>query len=263
MAPNTILLHQHNQSFKFLALTRNTTFLKAQVLATAHPALDLHVMDGYAHDPDPIFAAHPGHRRRLRRAGVKRFVFSSLDRSCGEHSWDDPTPASYFAENFHIEAYLGLHGEPGPDVLLRSLVRERLGHYAGRHAAAAHQPAGRGTLPRGGAARSLVTLVMGKNIREPRNRARGRLADAGWGARTVYARVAGDRSQLTQAWWLVGRGMRWAIGAVGRMFDWLEVVGYGVEVAALRAAEPGLQDFETLLRESSGFPFSAKVQEGA
>ncbi|RYP66031.1 hypothetical protein DL771_008012 [Monosporascus sp. 5C6A] len=69
--------------------------------------------------------------------------------------------------------------------------------------------------------------------------------------RAVYARVTGDGSQLPQAWWIVGRGIRWAIGAVGRMSDWLEAVGYGAGVAALRTAKPRLHDFEAWLRESS------------
>ncbi|RYO74015.1 hypothetical protein DL766_007327 [Monosporascus sp. MC13-8B] len=64
------------------------------------------------------------------------------------------------------------------------------------------------------------------------------------------------RPQLTYARLIIRSGMRWAIGAVSRMFDWFEAVGYGVEVAALRAAEPRLQDFETWLRENSEFPFS-------
>ncbi|RYP52454.1 hypothetical protein DL768_002377 [Monosporascus sp. mg162] len=82
-------------------------------------------------------------------------------------------------------------------------------------------------------------------------------------AHAIYARVAGDGSQLPQAWGIVGCGMRWAMGAVGRTFDCFEAVDYGGDIVALRAAEPRLQDFETWLRESSEFPFSVKAQERA
>ncbi|RYP60047.1 hypothetical protein DL769_008304 [Monosporascus sp. CRB-8-3] len=44
---------------KFLTLTRSATSPKAQALTTAYPALDLHVIAGYTQDPDPIFAVHP------------------------------------------------------------------------------------------------------------------------------------------------------------------------------------------------------------
>ena len=49
------------------------------------------------------------------------------------------------------------------------------------------------------------------------------------------------------------------IALVGKMFDWFEREGYGVDLAELRRREPGLQDFDTWLRESSKFPFSREV----
>ncbi|RYP04384.1 hypothetical protein DL764_004478 [Monosporascus ibericus] len=154
---------------KILALARNATPPKTQALATADPALDLHVIEGYTPDPDPIFAAHP-EIDAAERAGVKRFVFSSVDRGGDECSWENPVP--HFAEKCHIEAYLYLACEGGTrweDLAAGGRLREPLRYDAGRHAAAAREPAGREALRRGGAARSLVSffpLVMGVGYAE-------------------------------------------------------------------------------------------------
>ncbi|RYP52455.1 hypothetical protein DL768_002378 [Monosporascus sp. mg162] len=112
---------------KILALSRNATPPKAYALAITHLALDLHVIDGCTQDTDPIFAAHqdidavfaytvpPDERPQAiplidaaERAGVKRFVFSSVDRGGDERSWDDHTPVPHFAEKCHVEAHLYL-----------------------------------------------------------------------------------------------------------------------------------------------------------
>ncbi|RYP13209.1 hypothetical protein DL767_010847 [Monosporascus sp. MG133] len=319
MALNTILIP------KILARTRNATSPKAQALVTAHPALDLHVIEGNTQDPDPIFAAHPDidavfaytvppdERPQAiplidaaERAGVKRFVFSSVDRGGDERSWDDPTPVPHFAEKYHIEAYLHLVCEGGSgwdDVAaggsggeMRKKNDRRMAYTILRLVAfmenlnptsffgavfaslwatmPADTPLQLISLRDVGlfAAEALLAPTSPSSPSSPSpwegrfaNRAIGLAGDSRTlaEARAVYARVAGDGSQLPQAWWIVGRGMRWAMRDVGRMFDWFETVGYGIDVAALRGAEPRLQDFETWLRESSEFPFSAKVQERA
>ncbi|RYP43200.1 hypothetical protein DL770_011782 [Monosporascus sp. CRB-9-2] len=285
---------------KTLALTRNATSPKAQAVATAHPALDLHVIEGYTQGQDPIFAAHPeidavfkytappDERSQAiplidaaERAGVKRFVFSSVDRTAylylvceGGTGWADVAAGGSggdttkkndrrmtytilhrvaFLENLNPTSLFGavfasLWATMPADTPLQLISLRDVGIFAAEALLTPSSPSS--PSPWGsrfanraiGLARDSLTLAE---------------------ARAVYARVAGDGSQLPQAWWIVGRGMRWAIGAVGRMFDWFEAVGYGVDVAALRAAEPRLQDFETWLRESSEFPFSAKVQERA
>lgn len=75
-------------------------------------------------------------------------------------------------------------------------------------------------------------------------------------ARAIFRRVAGR--ELPQAWSVVGWAVRNVLAGkhVGTMFAWFERAGYGVDVAALRAREPRLQDLETWLRESSRFEFS-------
>ncbi|KAK7977756.1 hypothetical protein PG988_005246 [Apiospora saccharicola] len=75
-------------------------------------------------------------------------------------------------------------------------------------------------------------------------------------AREVFRRVGGGgQREMPQAPWIVGKGVRWAIGEVGTMFRFFEETGYGVDIEALRRKEPELQDLETWLRESSKFEF--------
>ncbi|KAK8039013.1 hypothetical protein PG993_007424 [Apiospora rasikravindrae] len=75
-------------------------------------------------------------------------------------------------------------------------------------------------------------------------------------AREIFRRASGGLKEMPQAPWVVGKGVRWAIGEVGTMFRFFEEEGYGVDIDALRRQEPELQDLEMWLRESSKFEFN-------
>ncbi|RYP66032.1 hypothetical protein DL771_008013 [Monosporascus sp. 5C6A] len=61
---------------RILALTRNAKPPKAQALAAAHPALDLHGIEGYAQDRTPSSprtrTSTPSSRTRSRRTSAPR-----------------------------------------------------------------------------------------------------------------------------------------------------------------------------------------------
>jgi hypothetical protein len=51
----------------------------------------------------------------------------------------------------------------------------------------------------------------------------------------------------------VGSVLKMAMKDIGAMFKWFETGGYAVDIPAARAEYPGLQDFGTWLKKSSGF----------
>ncbi|KAK7948446.1 nucleoside-diphosphate-sugar epimerase family protein [Apiospora aurea] len=74
-------------------------------------------------------------------------------------------------------------------------------------------------------------------------------------AREIFRRVSAGQKEMPQAPWIIGKGVRWAIGEVGTMFRFFEEEGYGADIDALRTQEPELQDLETWLKETSKFEF--------
>ncbi|CAJ2501312.1 Uu.00g041650.m01.CDS01 [Anthostomella pinea] len=60
-------------------------------------------------------------------------------------------------------------------------------------------------------------------------------------AREVYRRTMGH--EMPRTWTVVGRVVRWAVAEAGDSMKWFEDVGFGVDIAKLRAEEPDLLDF--------------------
>lgn len=228
---------------------------------------------------------------------VRRFVFSSVERGGDERSWTNRTDVPHFTSKHDIEQHLRSaweeataaaaaaaekNGEQPPPVFQYTVIRP-VAFYDNLNPTT---PFGSlfasllATMPADTplqmvsvrdvgafAARALLCEDDAAFEAEFAGRATGLAGDELTHAqlRATFARVAAaaglppSQQQLPQSWWPVGRGARWAIALVGKMFDWFEREGYGVDLAELRRREPGLQDFETWLRESSKFPFSREV----
>ena len=206
------------------------------------------------------------------RHGVRHVVFSSVDRGGEPASWANPTGIKHFYEKHAVELHLrdGLpaaegEGEDGdgdgrtptwtvlrpaafldnmnpgmfcalftamwstalaPDRKLQFVGTRDIGLFAARALAQPERWAGRAVSLAG----DEMTLAE---------------------AQATFRRVVGK--ELPSTWGVLGRGLMWAVGEVGRMFAWFESEGYGADIEALRREESSLQDFEAWLRESSGW----------
>lgn len=283
---------------RILALTRAApTSAKGQALAARYPGLDLTVVQGDTREGGALLAAHPGitgifayttppdegaqavpliDAAAALGSGVTHFVFSSVDRGGDVASWDAPTDIPHFRAKHdieqHLRATLGAAGAPpssAPDRPVYTILRptafmDNLNptSYFGPAFAALWA-----TMPPTTALQLVSVRDVGRAAARAllapppaRNEAFGLAGDAlrYEEARAVFERVAGRA--LPQAPRLLGSGMRWALGEVGTMFRWFETHGYGVDIAARRAAAPegDVQDFETWLRESSQFEWEGK-----
>ncbi|KAI0147785.1 nucleoside-diphosphate-sugar epimerase family protein [Xylariaceae sp. FL1272] len=284
-------------SLKILALTRSASSAKAQeVLTSFNKTLDIELVEGDTREPAPIFAAHsdisavfsfttpPAEDEGAQAIalidaaaanGVKRFVFSSVDRGGDEKSWDNPTDVPHFRSKHEIEHHLRQvcteHPSMTYTILRPAAFMDNLNPTSFFGAMMAGLMS---TMPSSthlqmvsvrdigvfAALAVLSPLSSDPNIKDQyTNRAIGLAGDdlTLLEARSIYRRVAS--SQLPQAWSVLGYGLRWAVRDVGNMFSFFEREGYGVDIEKLRAEEPRLQNFERWLRESSKFEWKGKI----
>ncbi|KAI1329335.1 nucleoside-diphosphate-sugar epimerase family protein [Xylariaceae sp. FL0255] len=286
-----------SSSLQILLLTRNPDSKKAQALVKTYSSLNIQLIKGDTRDPSPIFDANPdisavfayttppaadeGAQANAlidvaAQRGVQRFVFSSVDRGGEEKSWENPTDVPHFVSKHNIEHHLRQTCEATPSMTY-TILRP-----------AAFMDNLNPTSPFGAVMASLwytmpadtklqmvsvrdIGLIGARALLSPSSFSDNKDEDSKFAnraislagdtltladARSIYRRVLS--SQLPQAWSIVGYGVRWAVGEVGKMFSFFETQGYGADIPDLRALEPRLQDFETWLKESSKFACAAK-----
>ncbi|KAK8086798.1 NmrA-like family protein [Apiospora phragmitis] len=280
---------------KILALTRSATDShKAQALTSKYPALGLTVVQGDTKDTAPIFAAHPDitavflyttppneeaqalpllehvFSSSSSARKIQHIVFSSVDRGGDAASWENPTEIAHFKSKHEIELRLRDLCSSSPSPIKYTILRPvafmdnlNPGSLFGPVFASmwATMPAERPlqvvSVRDIGLFGAKALLAGPDDATLGSNRAIGlagqelRFEEA----RDVFRRVGGGQRELPQAPWIVGKGVRWAIGEVGTMFRFFEEKGYGVDIEALRRQEPELQDLETWLKKSSKFEF--------
>ncbi|KAK5634188.1 hypothetical protein RRF57_009902 [Xylaria bambusicola] len=271
------------QNVKVLALTRKASSKGAQSLISKYSkSLNLEVVEGNTKDPEPIFAAHKDidavfsyttmpvaeeeeQAKPLITAaakhGVKHFVYSSVERGGDERSWENPTDVPHFITKHNVEHHLRKTCAENPSMkytILRPVAfMDNLNPTSGFGPIMASMWR---TMPLDTklqmvSVRDIGVFAVNALLHPEKymNRALGLAGDelTLLDARSIYRKVSG--SQLPQAWTIVGYGMRWAIKELGRMFNFFEKEGYGVDIQKLRAEEPRLQDFETWLKEDSTF----------
>ncbi|WYZ43422.1 hypothetical protein EsH8_VI_001121 [Colletotrichum jinshuiense] len=231
----------------------------AQVL-TAHPRIDTAFIVTTIGNEDVVGKAWID---GAIDAEANQIVLTSVDRG-GDKSWTNPTDVPHFYQKHAAEVHLRDRADE-LDKTGRSLRWTILRPTAffdnanpgmfGKVFAAMWS-----TLP---ADRSLqlvssrdIGLFAARAISDPEKWDRRAVSLAGEDityekAREVFKRVVG--SEMPQTYTIFGQGLMWAVADVGKMFEFFRREGYGADVQALRKEEPRLQNFETWLKESSGW----------
>lgn len=265
-----------------LGLTRNPESAKAKTITEAHPGAITFVKGDFK-AAEPVFAAHPdiaslflvtvpGGEDVVGKVwidaaiahGVQQIVLSTVDRG-GERSWDNPTQVPHFYEKHAYEVHLRDRAEElakdGKKKLYWTILRPTAfmdnfnpGMF-GRVFTAMWS-----TMPADRKLQYVSTRDVGvfaaRAISDPQGWDRKALALAGADmtyaeGKKTFQEVTGE--EMPQTWQIVGKGMIWAIPNLRTMFEFFEKEGYGADIPALKKIEPGLQDFPTWLRESSGW----------
>ncbi|KAL0934445.1 nucleoside-diphosphate-sugar epimerase family protein [Colletotrichum truncatum] len=279
-------LPKRTTSLELLALTRNPASAKIQSLTEAAKPKGVTItpVEGdIKASPSPVFRAHPsidtsfivttpGNEDVAGKAwvdasidaGASQIVLTSVDRGGEDKSWTNPTNIPHFYQKHEIELHLRdradeleKNGRKLKWTILRPTAfmdNTNPGTF-GKVFAAMWS-----TLP---ADRPLqfvsvrdIGLFAAGAIAEPEKWDRRAVSLAGDDityakAREVFKNVVG--SEMPQTYTIFGQGMMWAISDVGRMFDFFKREGYGADIQMLRREQPKLQDFETWLKESSGW----------
>lgn len=271
---------------EILALTRSPESAKVQSLIDSAKAKGVTVtpVQGDLKDSQAqIFEAHPridtafivttmGNEDVVGKAwvdavidaGAAQIVLTSVDRGGDDRSWTNPTDVPHFLQKHAIEVHLRDRAdelEKSGRKLRWTVLRPTAfldntnpGMF-GKVFAAMWS-----TLPADQRLQLVsvrdIGLFAAKAIGNPEEWDRRAVSLAGDDityaeAREIFKKVVG--SDMPQTYTFIGQGMLWAIADMGKMFDFFKSQGYGADIQALKKEEPRMQNFETWLKESSGW----------
>ncbi|KAF2188640.1 NmrA family protein [Zopfia rhizophila CBS 207.26] len=193
--------------------------------------------------------------------GVKHFVYSSVERGGNEKSWHNKTPVPHFQSKYQIEHYLKAQAGPKGEKMGWTILRPVafMDNLAPGFPTKVFLAALRDTLrekPLQWISVEDIGVFAAKAFRETdvwNARAEGLAGDeltfeemSG-----CFERITGYSAPVTYG--MFGSALLWALTDVRVMINWFKTDGYGVDIGRLREEEKDLCDFETWLKERSGW----------
>jgi len=276
----------NNPEFTLLAVTRNTAGGSAQKLTSKGSNIKL--VQGDMDDVPALFASaakvaagpiwgvysvqisqgkgvtHEGEIRQGKamvdaavKAGVKHFVYSSVERGGDEHSWENPTPIPHFASKHEIEHHLkDTAGEMGwtilrpvafmdnlapgfPTQVFMAALRDTLGDKALQWVATADI----GTFAK----------LAFCSPQEYNHKALGLAGDELNPAQISEVFKEKTGSGLDGTFWFLGSVLKYMVTELGVMIGWFGTDGYKADIPALKKMHPGLMDMKTWIEKESAF----------
>lgn len=208
------------------------------------------------------------------KAGIKHFVYSSVDRGGNERSWDNPTPVPHFKTKHEIEHHLRNFTAPTDSKkdttspTAGSTITNTMGWTILRPAIFMDN------LAPGFAGKVFLTMLRDTMKEKPlqwvATKDIGRFAAEAfhnpdfWNNRAIG--LAGDEltfSQLSLAFQkvtgkpvgttvgLLGKALKHGMSEMGTMVEWFKVEGYGADILENRTAVPDMMTMEAWLKESA------------
>jgi uncharacterized protein YbjT (DUF2867 family) len=295
----------NNPEFTLLAVTRNTAGGSAQKLTSKGSNIKL--VQGDMDDVPALFASaaevaagpiwgvysvqisqgkgvtHEGEIRQGKamvdgavKAGVKHFVYSSVERGGDEHSWDNPTPIPHFASKHEIEHHLrDTAGEMGwtilrPGMFLLpsndmsnftniSLPVAFMDNLAPGFPTQVFMAALRDTLG-DKALQWVATSDIGTfaklafcSPQEYNHKALGLAGDELNPAQISEVFKEKTGSGLDGTFGFLGSVLKYMVTELGVMIGWFGTDGYKADIQALKKMHPGLMDMKTWIEKESAF----------
>lgn len=274
--------------FTLLAVTRNTSSAAAQALAAKSPMVKL--VQGNLDDVPSLFSAAlqannsnpiwgvfavltslgPGVTPaseisqgkalidEAKKAGVKFFVYSSVERGGDAASWENATPIPHFQTKLVLEKHLRDHaGEMGWCVLRPVAFMDNLepGMKTAVFMAALRNWLGEEKKLQWVATRDVgVFAAMAfEKMDEWKGRAVGIAGDElNMNELGIsFRRATGEEAPA--AWWGLGSLLTGVVGELRAMIGWFSTGGYRADVDKRRAEHPGLLTMEDWLVKDSKF----------
>lgn len=302
-----------NPAFTLLAQTRNTSSASAQKIAAK--GANVKLIEGTLGDIPALFqtaqdassgngiwgvysvqisvgknVTHDGEIRQGKamvdeavKAGVKHFVYSSVERGGDEKSWENPTPVEHFESKHQIEQHLKAHAgqmgwtilRPGklsrpslPTVHVLQSYELRYGsivafmdNLAPGFPTRVFLAALRDTLgpskPLQWIAVKDIGIFASKAFLSPQqynHRAIGLAGDELTVDQLAEVFEKETGGKLEGTWWAFGATLKYMVADMGKMVDWFGAEGYGADIQARRKEHEGLMDLGTWIRQESSFP---------
>lgn len=199
------------------------------------------------------------------KEGVVHFVYSSVDRGGNHRSFENKTPIPHFQTKYEIEQHLldkaGKNGEVMGWTILRpvAFMENLTPGFPTKVFLAALRDALKNK-PLQWVSVEDIGLFGAKAFKDHKEWNTRAEAIAG-SELTIeemsgcFQRVVGSPVPATYGFF--GSALKWAVTEVNVMIDWFAAEGYGADIEKLRQEEPELCDFETWLREKSGWKSQA------
>lgn len=208
------------------------------------------------------------------KAGIKHFVYSSVDRGGNERSWDNPTPVPHFKTKHEIEHHLR-NSTVSADNAKDSTSPTTSGATTNTMGWTILRPAiFMDNLAPGFAGKVFLTMlrdtIKEKPLQWVATKDIGRIAAEAfhnpdnWNRRAIG--LAGDEltfSQLSLAFQkvtgkpvgttvgLLGKALKHGVSEMGTMVEWFRDEGYGADLLENRRAVPDMMTMEAWLKESA------------
>ncbi|KAJ3045119.1 hypothetical protein HDV00_011845 [Rhizophlyctis rosea] len=194
-------------------------------------------------------------------AGVKHFVYSSIDRGGIDHSGQTPTNVPHFRAKYAIEQHLRDTANQGPMTwtILRSVAF--MENLSPGFANKIFMTAFRDTVPASKPVQWVSAVDVGHIAAEAtiysdqyQNKVIGVAGDelTFQQMSDVLKKVTGEPAGTTFAF--LGSLLKNGVKDVGTLLDFMGQEGFKVDVAECRKIRPDVMDFETWLRKESSFP---------
>jgi uncharacterized protein YbjT (DUF2867 family) len=195
------------------------------------------------------------------KEGVTHFVYSSVDRGGNQRSFENKTPIPHFQTKYEIEQHLlekaGKNGEKMGWTILRpvAFMDNLMPGFPTKVFLAALRDTLQGK-PLQWVSVEDIGIFGARAFRE--HEAWNARAEALAGSELTMDEMSGcfERvigSPVPATYGIFGSALKWAVTEVNLMITWFGAEGYGADIAKLKKEEPNLCDFETWLRERSGW----------
>ena len=195
------------------------------------------------------------------KEGVTHFVYSSVDRGGNQRSFENETPIPHFQTKYKIEQHLlktaGKNGEKMGWTILRPVAF--MDNLVPGFPTKVFLAALRDTLQ--GKSLQWVSVedigIFGARAFREHEKWNARAEGLAGDDLTMdemsgcFERAIG--SPVPATYGVFGSALMWAVTEVNFMITWFGAEGYGAEIEKLKKEEPKLCDFETWLRERSGW----------
>ncbi|KAK0267527.1 hypothetical protein LTR35_016257 [Friedmanniomyces endolithicus] len=191
------------------------------------------------------------------KAGVKHFVYGSVERGGDERSWENETPIPHFQSKWVIEHYLKDKAGPMGWTVLRPVAF--MDNLAPGFPTQVFMAAMRDTLgskPNQWIATSDIGVFAKLAFQSPKeynHRAIGLAGDELTSAQLSQAFKNKTGQPMDGTFWFLGSFLKYMVAELGLMINWFGSDGYKANIPELKKMHPGLLTLEEWIEKKSAF----------